>query len=63
MRVYDTDDADESATLATRIAGDDLWERNLLSTFAPDTIDEARNRGFKPVRRKPLDSGSGGGYQ
>lgn len=49
MRVYDCDDDAQFATLADRIASDDLVNRTLVQTFAPDTIDEARNRGFKPV--------------
>ena len=28
---------------------DDLIGRNLVSTFGPDTLDEARNRSFRPV--------------
>ncbi len=49
MRVYDCDDDAQFATLTDRIASDDLVNRTLVQTFAPDTIDEARNRGFKPV--------------
>jgi hypothetical protein len=47
MVVYDTDDADEADRLLSRIDGDDLLERNLLQTFGPDTLAEARNRGFR----------------
>jgi hypothetical protein len=50
MRVYDTDDADQSEALAGRIESDDLLEKTLLQTFGPDTVAEAANRGFKPVR-------------
>lgn len=49
MRVYDCDDDAQFATLTDRIASDDLVNRTLVQSFAPDTIDEARNRGFKPV--------------
>ncbi len=49
MRVYDCDDDAQFASLTDRIASDDLVNRTLVKTFAPDTIDEARNRGFKPV--------------
>lgn len=49
MRVYDTDDDRESQGLAERIDSDALWQRNLISTFAPDTLAEARNRGFRPI--------------
>ncbi len=50
MVVHDTDDADQAAALADRIDSDDLLGRNLVSTFGPDTLDEARNRGFRPRR-------------
>ena len=50
MVVHDTDDADQAAALADRIDTDDLLGRNLVSTFGPDTLDEARNRGFRPRR-------------
>lgn len=49
MRVYDTDDTDEADALSARIETDDLMERLLIQTFGPDTVAEARNRGFRPV--------------
>jgi hypothetical protein len=50
MRLYDTDDATQSELLAERIESDALLENKLLQTFGPDTVEEAANRGFKPVR-------------
>ena len=50
MRVYDTDDAGQAEVLGERIAADDLVGKNLIQTFAPDDLPEARNRGFKPIR-------------
>lgn len=50
MRVYDSDDADQFAVLQERVTDDDLVDRKLVQAFAPDTLDEARNRGFKPVK-------------
>lgn len=50
MMVYDTDDADQSERLRERSEADGLLGRNLLQSFAPDNLAEARNRGFKPVR-------------
>jgi hypothetical protein len=47
MVVHDTDDDEQSAHLLARIAGEDLLTRNLLQAFAPDTLPEARNRGFR----------------
>lgn len=49
MRVYDTDDEAQSDSLAGRISVDDLIGRKMIQTFGPDTLDEARNRGFGPV--------------
>lgn len=48
MVAYDTDDPEQSAELARRLETDDLFDRNLLQTFAPDELFEARNRGFRP---------------
>lgn len=49
MRYYDCDDPAQSAALTARLDEDDLLGRLLLSTFAPDTEAEARNRGFRPA--------------
>ena len=48
MLVYDTDDPEQSEELSGRIERDGLFRRNLLQTFGPDEIPEARNRGFRP---------------
>lgn len=50
MSFYDTDDAQEAQPLLERIESDDLLGRNLVSTFGPDTPEEAANRGFVRVR-------------
>lgn len=50
MRVYDCDDPDQFAELEARVEQDDLLERTLLQSFAPDTEAEARNRSFHPAR-------------
>lgn len=50
MLVYDCDDEDQFDELREREASEDLGGRLLLQSFAPDTIAEARNRGFRPVR-------------
>lgn len=52
MVVYDTDDADEAAELAGRLDQDDLIQANLVQTFGPDLLAEARNRGFHAPDRK-----------
>lgn len=46
MKVYDCDDADQFAELSERVETNRLYERNLIQTFAPDEVDEARNRSF-----------------
>jgi hypothetical protein len=50
MVVYDCDSDEEAAALEARLAEDDLLRRCLLSSFAPDTLVEAENRGFRPIR-------------
>lgn len=52
MRVYDCDDQDEFSRLEQRVEADRLVERNLVSSFGPDTLIEAINRTFKPVSSK-----------
>lgn len=47
MRVYDCDDELQFARLAKRAEDEDLLARNMLSSIAPDTLAEARNRGFR----------------
>ena len=46
MVVYDCDSAEAIAALEQRLGGEELLKQNLLQTFAPDTLPEARNRGF-----------------
>lgn len=46
MVVYDTDDPDHAEVLGRKIADEQLIERNLLQTFGPDDLAEARSRGF-----------------
>ena len=47
MVVYDCDDAEEFDELEERVAEDDLMNKLQLQSFAPDNLDEARNRGFQ----------------
>ncbi|HIE21528.1 MAG TPA: hypothetical protein EYP73_02870 [Acidimicrobiia bacterium] len=49
MVVYDCDDPEQFAELEKRVAEEDLLGRNLLQAFAPDSLEEAANRGFAPV--------------
>jgi hypothetical protein len=49
MRVYDCDDDSEFKRVEQRIAARELQQRDLVQTFAPDSLAEAANRGFRPV--------------
>ena len=50
MRVYDTEDDQQYEELSSRVVEEGLVGRKLVQSFAPDTLDEARNRGFQAVR-------------
>ena len=47
MIVHDCDNDIDLVALENRADSDDLLVRNLLQTFAPDSLAEARNRGFR----------------
>jgi hypothetical protein len=49
MRVYDCDDDDQFAVLSGRVDNEGLMDADLLQTFAPDGLADARNRGFRPA--------------
>jgi hypothetical protein len=49
MVVYDCDDPAQLSALEARIGMEDLPGRLAVSTFGPDTLAEARNRGFSPA--------------
>lgn len=46
MVVYDCDDPDDFDALSLRVEGDRLVERKLVQVFGPDSLPEARNRGY-----------------
>ena len=46
MIVYDCDDPDQFAMLESRTETGDLVDERRLQAFGPDTLAEARNRGF-----------------
>jgi hypothetical protein len=48
MRVYDCDDEPQFEEVQRRVDEEDLVGRKLMQAFAPDTVEEARNRGFRP---------------
>jgi hypothetical protein len=47
MRVYDCDDEAQFAALSARVDEEKLVARRMVSSFGPDTLEEARNRGFR----------------
>ncbi|MGH8915737.1 MAG: hypothetical protein ACRDZM_14625, partial [Acidimicrobiia bacterium] len=49
MRFYDCDDEQQFEELEERVAREQLVDRNLLQTFAPDSSTEAMNRSFRPL--------------
>ncbi len=49
MVVYDCDDEEQYAELEARVEQGDLLRLNLLSSFGPDELAEAANRGFRAV--------------
>jgi hypothetical protein len=49
MLVFDTDDAGQAARIADLVGEGGAMDRLEVSTFSPDTLAEARNRGFRPV--------------
>ena len=46
MIVYDCDDPDQFAILEARMEEGDLVDERGLQAFGPDSLAEARNRGF-----------------
>ncbi len=48
MIVYDCDDEAQFRALRERDEQEGLTARAVLQAFAPDTLAEARNRGFRP---------------
>ena len=49
MRFYDCDDTEDFEELQERVGAEDLVGRTMLQSFAPDTPEEAANRGFSPA--------------
>jgi hypothetical protein len=54
MRVYDCDDSLQFEELSQAVAAEGLDMSNQLQAFAPDSLTEAANRGFKPP--PPVDT-------
>jgi hypothetical protein len=52
MVVYDCDDEEQFAELSRRVESEELVAKNQLSSFAPDELAEARNRGFRSYQSR-----------
>jgi hypothetical protein len=49
MTFYDCDDESQFEELKAKVEDEDLLGRNRLQSFAPDTPEEAANRGYRPA--------------
>jgi len=47
MRAYDCDVEEQFDELKARVESEDLISAKQVQTFGPDTLLEARNRGFR----------------
>ena len=47
MKVYDCDNEEQFSKLTAIMENLDYIKLNLIQSFSPDNIDEAKNRGFK----------------
>jgi len=54
MKFYDCDDEAQFEQLRSRVDDEDLVGKNRLQAFAPDTPDEALNRGYSPAVKPVL---------
>ena len=50
MKVYDCDDENQFESLNEYLKDYDYVSLNLVQSFSPDTTDEAKNRGFRPIK-------------
>ena len=50
MKVYDCDDEKQFESLNEYLKDYDYVSLNLVQSFSPDNIEEAKNRGFRPIK-------------
>lgn len=50
MKVYDCDDEKQFESLNEYLKDYDYISLNLVQSFSPDNIDEAKNRGFRLIK-------------
>lgn len=49
MMVYDCDNDDQFKTLETLFEEKEMLKNNKIQSFSPDSLEEAKNRGYKTV--------------
>jgi len=50
MKVYDCDDEKQFESLNEYLKDYDYVSLNLVQSFSPDNIEEAKNRGFRSIK-------------
>tara|TARA_B110000467_G_C18293817_1_gene466572 strand:+ start:1230 stop:1379 length:150 start_codon:yes stop_codon:yes gene_type:complete len=49
MKVYDCDNDDQFKTLEILFEEKEMLKNNKIQSFSPDSLEEAKNRGYKTV--------------
>ena len=49
MKVYDCDNDEQFKTHKTLYEEKEMLKNNKIQSFSPDSLEEAKNRGYKPV--------------
>ena len=49
MKVYDCDNDDQFKTLETLFEEKEMLKNNKIQSFSPDSLEEAKNMGYKKV--------------
>ena len=49
MKVYDCDNEEQFKSLEILFEEKEMLKNNKIQSFSPDSLDEAMNRGYKPV--------------
>ena len=49
MKVYDCDNDEQFKTLKTLYEEKEMLKNNKIQSFSPDSLEEAKYRGYKPV--------------
>ena len=49
MKDYDCDNDEQFKTLETLYEEKEMLKNNKIQSFSPDSLEEAKNRGYKPV--------------